>query len=1618
MGTKSCKYSIIFLLLAASVFAGMDAKDGKVINVAICTDGTDSANKNYHDDPDNIPVNYTRGSIIYGNNSTWAELTIGANNYFLISDGTDVAWTDINADGILDHTLTALWADIQGGTTDEYYHLTAAEWTELTEWIDDVTLYDDGDMDLDTHHFNSTGDVRADRALFGGVGYARGDVAPPPPAGGTGGTGVGSELDPYLVETYAHLQAMNDNLGWYYKQVATIDGDGETAFVTIGTSSTPFTGQFDGNGYKIQNVIVNTSGSGNRGFIGYANGATVLNTVLEDWTVGGSFDQNIGVMVGFAKNSTFTDCFTSGVTYTGTGLDCGGFCGEADGNVTFTRCGTTATVDIGNTASDQLGGFIGAAQDNVDFIDCYARGAVGAFGQVVNTTGRGGFVGWSTDSSSVSFTRCYAAGAVPQKGNSGYEQRSGRRTKQGFIGMSIDYLQTYTDCYWDSEATLSNVAGPGRPEVQKTGMTGDPTSGTYTIHFDGKSTVIQWNDTWSSITSKLEADHGVGEILTYNVTYPSQDNFDDNSDLELIFQGSLEGTDVAMISFTDNLVGGTIGSPSEYRTAIASLDATDGMNAQTTAEMKTQSTFTNWDFTNVWVMTEGSTYPMLRDASGNPTEPGGTPSGSTEIHTFGTTVALSPVSVADNADNVLIEGDLEVQGTTLSAASAAANIANITTDYVQLDTTYTDGTSEGRLQWNIDDGTPEIGMPGGNVNLQIGQEMLIRVTNAEVSTITNGTPVYASGASGTNIEVKEADADFTLGLGFRTIGVATEDIAAGQKGFVATQGFVRDIDTDSFAAAGVPAYLAVGGGLTATPPTPPDVRYVVGVVTKKHATEGEIYVSQTSIPNLNSLSDVLVTAPSDNDILEWNTGNYWENTSTPTFDEIIDNGLTASLGVYTDGSKQLTSTAPSTGVLGHWDRTGTVLSPSNSGDDLDMSGNDILNAGAGPDAVIRTVNSKGSRTGLQVVDGPGTPKDFSIWRLFNKDNTERFIFQLWTDLNDEPALATAYSLFNINYDNTVGAEGWEIYPSMEPSGSRLLRFEALNAGSLNTDQLVLKTSGDVSMANDVYADSFVAGFTTYGSSSLTSVTSPYTFTCAGSFIFNDDILMNGTEELRFNTSLARIYSPSSGNLIIDASQEVQIDTSLLDINASNTSISGPLSVDGSYTSTSGDIDVGGGIAAGTDASISSSNLNIFRNTDSSTGDVTNFASRLDATASSNSSGLKRTVFGNLVTNYSGGTHTGIHTAIEGQYAHAAGTLTTEINSGVQSTLNMSGGSTEHFAYFNGYELTATGTITNQYGLLLSDIDKGTNNYAIKTGAGAVDFGDTLDVAGVTTLQGITQPPVDGDTGDIVVQTGVNTLEIKTPTVDVPVVLSMYDAEPSRGSETNWCGGMLSLATAQPLDSAPTDLAVTKGIGKLLIIVNAGSDISGSITITGESIDRETGASTPADTDSITVDTLTTDTSDTDTNGNIRHAFTNAYISSKWFTGSVTLSTTDLTLTDVDVFHISFEQFNDQPNIVLDTFDANLYTLNVNAEFDAYLFSVHVTGSKATIERHADLNIGADGETAIVNKYWRLRRGNLNDAIDGTTDGVWVDVHYSNSPSYIEDVTLKLWATETRSLTLN
>ena len=245
-----------------------------------------------------------------------------------------------------------------------------------------------------------------------------------------------------------------------------------------------------------------------------------------------------------------------------------------------------------------------------------------------------------------------------------------------------------------------------------------------------------------------------------------------------------------------------------------------------------------------------------------------------------------------------------------------------------------------------------------------------------------------------------------------------------------------------------------------------------------------------------------------------------------------------------------------------------------------------------------------------------------------------------------------------------------------------------------------------------------------------------------------------------------------------------------------------------------------------------------------------------------------------------------------------------------------------------------------------------------------------------------------------------------------VAVTSFVAQPAKQTVSNIHGDLHAHYIAQPLDSVPTDLVVTMGIGKMIIVVNAGSDLAGEITITGTTVNPTTGAETGSDTDTITVDGLTTDDSTTDANGNDVWDFTNGYISTKWFTGTVTLSTTDLTLTDVDVYEVSIEAWNETPSFEIAALDVTLHALNIAAEFDCYLFTVIPTGDTVRVQSVADVHVGAEGTTAVASRGYRLRRNSLAVAMDGTKDGLFVAMTFANSPSYIEDLTMKVWCAAT------
>lgn len=251
----------------------------------------------------------------------------------------------------------------------------------------------------------------------------------------------------------------------------------------------------------------------------------------------------------------------------------------------------------------------------------------------------------------------------------------------------------------------------------------------------------------------------------------------------------------------------------------------------------------------------------------------GTPAGSGDV--------VGPASATDNAVarfDTTTGKLIQNSAVTISDTGAVAGVTSITTpDYIDLDTTAAPASAVGRVAWDDGDGTMTIGLKGGNVNLQVGQENVVLSYNGSGSTIANGQIVAVVGAQGQRPSIALADAD-SESLSAATLGVATESIANGAEGFVTTFGVIRGFDTSAFTA-GDPVYLSqTAGAFTATRPSAPAHTVFMGWVVKSHASSGEVFLNINNGWEIDELHNVKVTSASAGDLLIYDqTAGYWEN---------------------------------------------------------------------------------------------------------------------------------------------------------------------------------------------------------------------------------------------------------------------------------------------------------------------------------------------------------------------------------------------------------------------------------------------------------------------------------------------------------------------------------------------------------------------------------------------------------------------------------------------------------------------------------------------------------------------------------------------------------------------
>ena len=244
------------------------------------------------------------------------------------------------------------------------------------------------------------------------------------------------------------------------------------------------------------------------------------------------------------------------------------------------------------------------------------------------------------------------------------------------------------------------------------------------------------------------------------------------------------------------------------------------------------------------------------------------------------------------ADVVAIETELPNK---VPYTGATANVDlgeyELKAGQIEFDTTPTGTAGAAVMRWNDTDGTVDVGLKGGNVTLQVGQESVVRVVNKAGADLLEANYqavrvrlVSEGGAQGQRLAVVLALAD-TDADSATTIGLVTETINNNQEGFITTSGEVRGINTTGSLQGetwvdGDILYLSgtTAGRITNIKPSAPTHTIIIGYVVYAHQNNGKIFVKVDNGYELDELHNVSITTPANNEGLFFESStSLWKN---------------------------------------------------------------------------------------------------------------------------------------------------------------------------------------------------------------------------------------------------------------------------------------------------------------------------------------------------------------------------------------------------------------------------------------------------------------------------------------------------------------------------------------------------------------------------------------------------------------------------------------------------------------------------------------------------------------------------------------------------------------------
>ena len=189
--------------------------------------------------------------------------------------------------------------------------------------------------------------------------------------------------------------------------------------------------------------------------------------------------------------------------------------------------------------------------------------------------------------------------------------------------------------------------------------------------------------------------------------------------------------------------------------------------------------------------------------------------------------------------------------------------------------------------------------------------VICQVRNTTGATLTKGTVVYISGATGQIPTVSKALATSDA-TSAQTLGMMTADLANNTNGYVTIIGLITNIDTSSYTD-GQQLYLSgtTAGAVTSTKPYAPIHLVYVAVVEYAHPVNGKLFVKVQNGYELDEIHNVSAQTPSNGQTIVYNSSNQlWENNTVS-----LTLGVNGTLPVTNGGTGVTTSTGSGSNVL-------------------------------------------------------------------------------------------------------------------------------------------------------------------------------------------------------------------------------------------------------------------------------------------------------------------------------------------------------------------------------------------------------------------------------------------------------------------------------------------------------------------------------------------------------------------------------------------------------------------------------------------------------------------------------------------------------------------------------